>query len=98
MDTAQIDYSKIPLVPPPPGVTPNLIDPPSLAPTILITGIVFLILATSFFLVRAYSKLWISRNWGMDDCEFLCFSRLLKDLSSSSLICISREEEEKKEC
>ena len=57
----------VPSVPPPPGVTSNFDDPETRAP--LFRGIVILciVLVWPIFLVRLYTKAWITRAFGLDD-------------------------------
>lgn len=59
----------LPALPPPPGVTPNFIDPPSCAD--LGKGFVytFLPLMVCFVILRIYTRARVSRGFGVDDCE-----------------------------
>lgn len=64
-----VDISKIPALAPPPGVIPNFVNPVSRAyqPRIAV-GICFPIMAV-FVLLRVYCKLFVTQNWGFDDCK-----------------------------
>ncbi|KAI1211647.1 uncharacterized protein F4807DRAFT_396986 [Annulohypoxylon truncatum] len=55
---------------PPPGVTPNFIDPPSIAPISKVMIAVTLGVMYCFLLLRIYTRLWVTRSFGVDD--FLC--------------------------
>lgn len=54
---------------PPAGVTPNFIDPHSMGDTIIIVNVVFLGLMLGFVALRIYTKGFLSRSVGWDDCE-----------------------------
>jgi len=64
-----MDPNKTPLALNPSGALPNFIDPPTLAPTTLATGIVFIILSTVCVVVRVYTNLKHMRKLGIDDCK-----------------------------
>lgn len=57
-----------PLDRPPPGVTPNYVDPESLAPVLVACITTCLVLMIIFVGMRLYTKLFISRAFGRDDC------------------------------
>jgi hypothetical protein len=57
------------VIPPPSGVTPNFVDPPSLKNRIVITSIVCSIISAVFVTLRLYATGIIIRTMGMDDCE-----------------------------
>lgn len=57
-------------VPPPPGVTPNFIDPPSLQHIILITNITLSFFSTFFVALRLYTTGLIIHSVGVDDCKY----------------------------
>lgn len=56
---------------PPPGVTPNLENPLSRAHNVIIVNAVFLTFATFFVMLRVYTRAFISRAWGSDDCTLV---------------------------
>lgn len=65
---------KVPLVPPPPGVVYNLINPASRAYQIHVVSSVFLALMVVFVAIRIYAK-WVlqkTRTW--DDCTAPSYS------------------------
>lgn len=81
-----MDLSRIPTIPPPPGVTSNFLHPHSNAKalrSITTTCIVFMFLS---FIMRMYSRIWIKRTFQIDDCE--CsrsfFAGQLRDISRVS--------------
>jgi hypothetical protein len=59
--------AKLPSIRPPPGVTPNFIDPPTVAPTILAICTVLLVVMLSFVAVRFYVVCRITRRMAADD-------------------------------
>lgn len=63
-----LDFSKIPITIPPPGVTPNFVNPQTIAPAIVAIGVVMAILTVSFVLLRLYSNHHAKRKFGIDDC------------------------------
>ena len=59
----------IALVPPPPGVTANLVDPVSRERASIALHSTFLTLITFFLAMRIYTRKFISRWIGWDDCN-----------------------------
>jgi hypothetical protein len=57
------------VIPPPPGVTPNYINPPSLQHVILITNVIFSFVSALFVTLRLYTIGFITRSVGIDDCK-----------------------------
>lgn len=70
-----LDFSKIPISMPPPGVIPNFDNPQTIAPAILTIGIVMVILTVSFVALRLYSNHHALRKYGVDDCMMRCNAR-----------------------
>lgn len=66
-----IDLSKIPLMKPPPGMTSNFINPSSIGNAIIIVNVIFVTLMFGFVTLRIYTKGFLSRSLGLDDCEQL---------------------------
>ena len=58
------------LVPPPPGVTSNFVDPPSNGLPFFVVTSILLVLVVVSVINRVYAKAFIIRKWTMDDCEF----------------------------
>jgi len=57
------------LLPPPPGVTPNFVDPDSQSGLLIVASIICPILAAIFVAARCASKA-LSKSWGWDDCQY----------------------------
>ncbi|KAI1175953.1 hypothetical protein F4777DRAFT_548569 [Nemania sp. FL0916] len=66
-----MDLSQIPSAPPPPGVIPNFVNPPSIAPICRIVIAVTLPLMAIFLILRIYVRVAVSKKLGIDD--FLCY-------------------------
>ena len=64
-----VPLSKIPSLQPPPGVTPNFINPPSIANAIITVSRLFLVLMLAAVSMRIYTKGVIIRTLGWDDCK-----------------------------
>ena len=56
-------------LPPPPGVTPNFVNPYSIQRYIILTAVIGLILTTLCVCMRIYIKARVVRSLGWDDCE-----------------------------
>jgi hypothetical protein len=59
------------VVPPPPGVTPNFVNPPSTGYRVIITTVCTWALATFVLCIRLYVKLRIIRIVRFDDCTVI---------------------------
>ena len=57
------------IVPPPPGVVPNFANPAYKSDGVVPVTAVFLVLSTTFLLLRLYTKLRILKAFGVEDCE-----------------------------
>ena len=79
MDFEIMDPTKTPSGPPPPGVTPNFVNPPSNAHVSLIVTTIMIPLLLAFISLRIYSNLWVERKFAKSDCE---------PISSSNSTCI----------
>lgn len=58
-----------PAGPPPPGLRPNFDDPANLNGLVFMTLTLCLVFATSAILMRTYTKLFLIRSWGYEDCK-----------------------------
>jgi hypothetical protein len=67
---APVDYSQRPAFPPPPGITANFDNPPSIAWQITAFSLPFSGAATIFVALRLYARAHILRFLGLDDREF----------------------------
>ena len=66
----QAVISEVPEIkPPPPDISPNLVDPQTLAPAIIIVSTVMMVWAFLFVVVRLYANYHAPRGLGIDDCE-----------------------------
>ncbi len=57
------------VLPPPPGVRPNFVDPPSYETAIIALESVFLTLTLVAVGVRIFVRSQVTKIWGWDDCE-----------------------------
>lgn len=67
MDSNDLDST--PVVPPPPGRTPNFTDPESRCYQLIIPIAVYTALIVVLVSLRIYSRLRITRSFGADDCR-----------------------------
>ena len=56
-----------PAIQPPPGVQPNLVNPPNLLPAVITVIILCLGLTTTAILIRMYTKLFLMRSLAYED-------------------------------
>ena len=68
---AVIDLANTPAAPPPPGMTSNLVDPPTLWPATIVVCSCILVLTVPATLVRLFTKWRILKEVNWEDCEFL---------------------------
>ena len=64
-----MNYSAIPAVPPPLGVTPNFINPESRTRLTVILCSAILVPMLALVALRIYSKVVIAHSFGLEDCE-----------------------------
>ena len=62
-------YLGLVLAPPPPGITPNFVNPESRGHQYVITSTICLVLMISLLILRLCSKHFISHTLNVDDCE-----------------------------
>lgn len=67
MTSSGYSLENIPVYPPPPGVTPNFVDPVNRAPIFVAFTAICLAIMWPIFLVRLYTKTWVLRSFGWDD-------------------------------
>lgn len=72
----------IPSLPPPPGVTSNFKNPESKGYESIITTTICLSLMTPVFVLRLYSKAFVTRSLGWDDCKSERAPPFLNEISS----------------
>lgn len=63
-----LDFSKIPISQPPPGVVSNFENPPSIAGAVIAIGVIMVVLTMSFVMLRLYSNHHAKRKFCLDDC------------------------------
>ena len=66
---------------PPPGVTPNFIDPVTRAPMALGLGLAILLIMWCFTLARMFSKAVIARSFNAEDCKLHAMSMGAREMS-----------------
>ena len=74
--------SETPALTPPPGVIPDFVHPASIRKYNILCQAICLPLSTIFVCMRMYTRSYVSRNLGAEDCILLS----LHSLSSSGLI------------
>ncbi|KAG4427639.1 hypothetical protein IFR05_016879 [Cadophora sp. M221] len=74
------------VLPPPPGVTPNFVDPEYIGHQVVVINGIFMFLATTVIALRMYSRLYIISSPGIED-----YSVLLGwlNLAATILYCLS---------
>ncbi len=64
------DPATTPVLAPPPGVKSNFVDPYSRGPMLVQLNAILLTLVMLFFMMRMWTRVFITRSLGWDDCEF----------------------------
>ena len=62
--------SRTPALSPPPGVTPNFVNPSSKAQELYTTGYVFFGITTAGVIARLYTVAFVMKKIHFEDCEF----------------------------
>ena len=57
-------------LPPPLGQVSNLVDPKSFADWNIVGVVVCLATTTTILFLRSYVRLWIKRQWILEDCDY----------------------------
>ena len=65
-------------LPPPAGVTPNFVDPPSQDAVIIAVHTVFLTLSTLFVSMRVLLRAYVLRSFGWDDGKWAIYGANLR--------------------
>ena len=63
--------ANLPAAPPPPGIIPNFVDPPTRVPVIVALEAVFITLMLLTVAMRIYVRLRVTKVWGFEDCKHL---------------------------
>ena len=77
--SATVPLTEVPGLTPPAGVTPNFNDPYSILNSLLAGVILCLTLATISIAIRLYTKLFLLKTHGLDDCKYTIV-RILLDM------------------
>ncbi|KAL8713319.1 MAG: hypothetical protein Q9220_002518 [cf. Caloplaca sp. 1 TL-2023] len=76
MDTSMlppgVPLSMVPAGKPPPGVTPNLIDPSNLEAVTIAIGVLMIVLTAIVVSARLYTTFFLSRSAGWEDYSCIC--------------------------
>ena len=64
-----MDGDRTPGLAPPPGITPNFVNPPSIHLEASITLVICLAITTPLVWLRLYTRLYIMKSRGLDDCK-----------------------------
>ena len=67
ISTVYMDLANYPAISPPPGVTPNFIDPETRAPLVIVFSAISLGLMLPILVARLYTKAWVLHSSGWDD-------------------------------
>ncbi|PSN59695.1 hypothetical protein BS50DRAFT_222489 [Corynespora cassiicola Philippines] len=85
MDSATMDLLyNVPAAVPPPGITPNFVDPPSLEGELIIINVIFTTLMAIFVTIRLISRGFISKQIGVDD--YFCVVAALASIAHAVVI------------
>jgi hypothetical protein len=60
--------AKIPAMEPPPGMTPNFVNPDSLYPFVIATCTLCLMLTTPALVIRMFTKIHVAKKVNWADC------------------------------
>ena len=71
---------------PPPGVTPNFIDPQTLVPALIAVNLVMILWTISFVVIRLYVNSHARRGLAMDDCETYLFHCAIRMTDNTRLL------------
>jgi hypothetical protein len=65
-----VDYWNVPAATPPNGTIPNFINPPSIGHRQTKTNIVVLVIMIIVVFLRLYTRIFIVKSFGYDDCTY----------------------------
>jgi hypothetical protein len=66
---SNVDLTKIPALDPPPGVTPDFVDPATRANLTLVSCAGIVAVMILFVMLRMYTKIYVIQTTGWDDCK-----------------------------
>lgn len=55
---------------PPPGTTPNLMNPPSIATSFQVGFGICVGISGLFVVTRTYTRIFLMKKWALDDCMY----------------------------
>jgi hypothetical protein len=65
-----VDYWNVPAATPPNGTISNFVDPPNIGYRQTTTNIVVLVIMVIVVLLRLYTRIFIVKSFGYDDCTY----------------------------
>jgi hypothetical protein len=65
-----VDYWNVPAATPPNGTIPNFVDPPNIGYRQTTTNIVVLVIMIIVVFLRLYTRIFIVKSFGYDDCTY----------------------------
>ena len=74
MDSLHLD--ELPALAPPPGVTPNFVDPPSTAASFAIGLAIMISVATLLFALRMFTRIYVMKQMQLEDCKHCLYCLL----------------------
>ena len=63
-----VDPDITPAMPPPDGVIPNFIDPPTIAPSLTVGLVLLCGIATLAFTARMFTRVYVMKQMQLEDC------------------------------
>ena len=82
----QTNFTEIPVDPPPSGLSPNFLDPQTLAPTIVAVSVVMMTWTLLFVIIRLYANFHAPRGLGIDDCKISSIRSSLHEVHGLRLL------------
>jgi hypothetical protein len=78
--------ARMPIGPPPPGVVPNFVNPPTRAALQIWPTSIFMGIALIFFFNRLYIKACLMKKWSWDDRKLTLLSHTFPFASQSNMM------------
>ncbi len=93
MDPSQLppglDLAHLPAGRPPPGTSPNFVKPVTSRAPVIAISVIFLTLSTLFVSLRLYTRKFLNRALGLEDCTCLGVTHELLEVHISRQMCVS---------
>jgi hypothetical protein len=80
-----VDYWQVPSAKPPEGVTPNFVNPKSIGNHQTVTNIVVLVVMIVVVLLRIWTRAFIVKSVGYDDCTWEESSLIIKETLTDTI-------------